>query len=434
MKLIMTKNIVLMLSVLTLFSCNNNADKKVGLRTKLNDSKVTQTHSASADNTFAAPQSGDSKLISSDFSKRLSSDQSKVSSTDSTKVASADLTKVSSSDNSKVVSTDQSKSSSADQSKKITEQKMTAPKAEPPKAPIEVTPGAESGKTTVVKEQGKPAVAVEVLKEQKNNLKFSEIKILDETLIKNVDKQDFRMLFENYLAIETRAKQMIEKRKFGMACKFDVQGELVKGQVMKFSKIELTTKDKEKWMAIQFEDQKKSLVINCLYDGDFDQKYLVDNFYDVIDFKNDKGQFPSLTEKKLSYDEIVKKTKSMKIINKDVLMKAHVNASESGEKFGLIAGQLVNETESILKVQMGRAKQACAIIGVKGDIVNGMVFKQVGMKPDIEDKDNNYATMQIYYATDKGEELALECALRRNGVGPEIIFETLKGLAEYGVK
>ena len=89
MKSIIAKNIILMLSVVTLFSCNNNGSKKATVRTKNTSGNSAQTK---------APE------------------ESKVNSTDLTLISSSDRTVVSSQDHSKVVSTDASLVSSKDSS------------------------------------------------------------------------------------------------------------------------------------------------------------------------------------------------------------------------------------------------------------------------------------------------------------------------------
>jgi len=434
MKSIIAKNIILMLSVVTLFSCNNNGGKKATVRTKNTSGNTAQTQT---------PE--DSKINSTDLTLISSSDRTVVSSQDHSKIISTDASIVSSKD-----STQAAQKASGDstlvpagkpqvaqsQDHTVPAKPVVAAKPTQPAAPA-AQPAVQAG-AAAQKPAEKPAAEAAVAEMPadlvKNNLKMTDIKILDESLLKALDATDFRMLFENYLAVELRAQQMIEKRKFGVACKFDLKGELKKGQVLAYKKITASTKDKTKMMAVHFADAQTSLTMNCQYDGDFDQKYFADNFYDVVDFKTADGQFKSDTEKRLTYEQIVEKTKTMKVLNSETLLKAHVNASETQEKFGIIAGQLVDETDSIIKVQMGRAKQACAVIGIKGDLKNGRIYKQVAVRPDKEDKDNNFATMQIYYAAADGNELALECALRRNGVGPEIIFETFQGLLEYGAK
>lgn len=429
MKSIIAKNIILMLSVVTLFSCNNNGGKKATVRTKNTSGNTAQTQ---------APE--ESKINSTDLTLISSSDRTVVSSQDHSKVVSTDVSIVSSKDSSQAAQKASGDSTVVPVGKPqvAQSQDQTVP-VKPVVAAKPAQPAVPAVQTGVVgqKPAEKPAeaaVAEMPAELVKNNLKMTDIKILDESLLKALDATDFRMLFENYLAVELRAQQMIEKRKFGVACKFDLKGELKKGQVLSYKKITASTKDKTKMMAVHFADAQTSLTMNCQYDGDFDQKYFADNFYDVVDFKTADGKFKSDTEKRLTYEQIVEKTKTMKVLNSETLLKAHVNASETQEKFGIIAGQLVDETDSIIKVQMGRAKQACAVIGIKGDLQNGRIYKQVAVRPDKEDKDNNFATMQIYYAAADGNELALECALRRNGVGPEIIFETFQGLLEYGAK
>lgn len=66
--------------------------------------------------------------------------------------------------------------------------------------------------------------------------KFGKIKILDQSMIKVVNDEDFRYLHENFLNVELRTLQMMDRRKYGVACKFQVNGEEIKvGDFMQFS-------------------------------------------------------------------------------------------------------------------------------------------------------------------------------------------------------
>jgi hypothetical protein len=269
------------------------------------------------------------------------------------------------------------------------------------------------------------------------NLQFTDIKVLDADMLNNITSTDARVLFENYITSEEKASKMIALRKFGVACRFSVSEKMIKNDILKFKAISTATaldSGGNTRAKIQFVSDKKTLDVLCQYQGELSQAYFNDNFFDVIDFKNAKGKFSSDTVKKLTYEQIVEKTKSMKIVNVDKLLKADVNNEKQKEKFGIIAGELVEETKSILDVQFGRAKQACAVVGVKGELKNNKIFKLIGVKSGSESIENNYATMQIYYgnSTDHSE-LVVECTLRRNGIGPGIVFETFKGILEYGV-
>ena len=273
---------------------------------------------------------------------------------------------------------------------------------------------------------------------KKDDLKLSDIKVLDANMLNLINKTDLRVLFENYLTIEERAQNMINKRKYGALCKFEVKAPIAANDILKF---ESTVKTKDilkngnSEIKINFKSEKNTLEISCQYQGELTKAYLLDNFNEILDFKNSKNQFPTDIEKPMAYSEILLKTKTLKIINVDKLLKSAVSNPDQQEKFGISAGELVEETKSILDVQFGRSKQACAVIGIKGEIKNNKIYKLLGIKPGIEDKDNNYATMQVYYGADVDQsEFSIECSLRRNGVGPGILFETYKGIIEYGVK
>ncbi len=401
---------VLTLGMVATFSCTKKDVIRPGLKPKNTtleketppiDEKNVVTKSASADGTLAVPSSGDgSKAASGDGTIVINSNK-QSNDTSVAKKASDDST--------------QAKKTSDDNSKAVS---LVAASDKKP-----------------VTEVNKSAAVVTAT--EKAGLHFTEIKILDESLLNSIKLKDSRILFENYLTLDTRAMNMITKRKFGMGCKFNVKTALEKNDILKF--IELKTKKStdpklSDMLVAKFASDKKSLDIACFYEGDVSQKYFAENFIDVVDFKNDKGQFNTDIEKQLTYAEITKKTKTLKIIDVDKLKKAIVSEAADQEKLALSEGVLVEETKSILDVQFGRSRQACAVIGVKGTLENGKVFKQLGIKPGTEDIDNNYATMQIYYGNDKDEsEFSIECSLRRNGVNPGILFETFKGILEYGV-
>ncbi len=415
---------VLTLGMVATFSCTKKDVIRPGLKPKNTtleketppiDEKNVVTKSASADGTLAVPSSGDgSKAASGDGTIVINSNK-QSNDTSVAKKASDDST--------------QAKKTSDDNSKAVS---LVAASDATVKAVVSVQTVSDKKPMAEVANKSAPIVATE-----KAGLHFTEIKILDESLLNSIKLKDSRILFENYLTLDTRAMNMITKRKFGMGCKFNVKTALEKNDILKF--IELKTKKStdpklSNMLVAKFASGKKSLDIACFYEGDVSQKYFAENFIDVVDFKNDKGQFNTDIEKQLTYAEITKKTKTLKIVDVDKLKKAIVSEAADQEKLALSEGALVEETKSILDVQFGRSRQACAVIGVKGTLENGKVFKQLGIKPGTEDIDNNYATMQIYYGNDKDEsEFSIECSLRRNGVNPGILFETFKGILEYGV-
>lgn len=348
---------------------------------------------------------------------------------------SGDVTVVTSGDVSTVLSGDVSKPLSGDLSlpapTKVVNVAAPMPKSQLPSQP-----------TTV---QNTPAVVTSVTSgsgtqaDLKNTeLTFSDIKVLDANMLNIINKTDIRALFENYLTIEERAQNMITKRKYGALCKFEVKQPLAVNDILKFDSVVKTAdvlKNGNSEIKINFKSEKNNLEIGCQYQGELTKEYLLDNLNEVLDFKNSKNQFQSDIETPLTYKEILLKTKTLKILDVDKLLKSSVNNPDQKEKFGISAGELVEETKSILDVQFGRSKQACAVIGIKGEIKNNKIYKLLGVKPGVEDKDNNYATMQIYYGADADHsEFSIECSLRRNGVGPGILFETYKGILEYGVK
>lgn len=379
------------------------------------DEKNVVTKSASADDTLAQPNSGDgSKAASGDGTVVINSSK-QSNDTSVAKKTSDDST--------------QTQKTSDDNSKAIL---LVASSDATAKAVVSVQTA--SDKKSTAAEANKPAP---VISSEKANLRFTEIKILDASLLNSITLKDSRILFENYLTLDTRAMKMISKRKYGMGCKFDIKTALEKNDVLKFTELKTKKSTDAKlsdMLVARFESDKKSLSIACFYEGEISQKYFAENFIDVVDFKNDKGQFSTDIKKQLTYAEIIKKTKTLKVVDVDKLKKAIVSEAPDQEKLAITEGALVEETKSILDVQFGRSRQACAVIGVKGTLENGKVFKQLGIKPGTEDIENNYATMQIYYGSDTDEsEFAIECSLRRNGVDPGILFETFKGILQYGV-
>lgn len=271
------------------------------------------------------------------------------------------------------------------------------------------------------------------------SLKFTEIKILDENLLKTINQQDFRILFENYLSTDARVQSMMSNRAYGVACKFTVAGELNKNDKLSFKEITnqvATAKEADSKVTVKFENSKAKLEMNCVYQGKISQKYYEENLFEVVDFKTAKGTYKSETEKQLTYEQIVEKTKTFKVLNVENLKKIEVNNTTYNKKrSGMIEGRILDEAKSIELVRNGRARQACAIIGLVGELKKDQIFTQAGIKPLVEYADNNYAEMQIFYTSLADQtEIALHCALRRNGVGPGIIFETFKGTLEYGAK
>ncbi len=436
----MTKYLILKtflaLFILSSFSCAKKDDRKVAPKA---GTKLTGTSKSSADDTIVATtQSSDNtpaKTNSSDttVAKTNSADNTTSAPTGASKTASADTSVAVVKPNTSVgstpvvikgqpVSQDQTKPKVQPQVSQKISTDMTVAQSQP------VSTDSTKGASDVVSE------------DSLKNLKLTDVKILDPRLFNDIDGKDGRVLFENYLTLESRADKMIAKRKFGLSCSFKVSEKLAEKDILTFKDVTVNAdvneiKNSTLHLVSKVKDSKvKTLDITCNHLGIVTQKYFVENFYDVMDFKNEKGVFISDTVKKLPYADIVKKTKSLKITDSIKLMKAFVGNEDQAEKYGIVAGELVEETKSILDVQFGRAKQACAVIGIKEKLSNGQVFKFLGVKPGVEDIENNYATMQIYYGSETDNaEFAIECSLRRNGVGPEVIFETFKGILQYGV-
>lgn len=340
-------------------------------------------------------------------------------------------TETESDDTAKVATKEVAKPVKVVETKKTAEAPIVAKDAVKPVVVVEPKKTPEAV-PVVTKETAKPATATD----NKSDLKFTEIKILDQSLLNSIKQDDPRVLFENYLTLDNRSNVMIAKRKYGMACKFQVKSELVQKDILKFKEIRKSTAlnaNGDQAIIVVFANETKTLNMYCNYQGDLTQKYFEENFYDVIDFKAADGKFKSDVEKKLTYAEITQKIKTLKMLDAKKLSDAGI-IQDQQERFGIIAGQLVEETKSILAVKSGRAKQACALIGVVGNLENGRVYEYLDNKPGVSDVDNNYATMQINYGseTDKSQ-FTIECSLRRNGIGPEILFETFAGIFEYGV-
>lgn len=328
--------------------------------------------------------------------------------------------------------------------KETVEVKPVEPTLKPVEAPPKVAetpvvqkPNSEVKPIPVVKPvEEKPVVQEKpetVINEGK--YKLGKIKVLDQSMIKVVDEEDFRYLHENFLNVELRVMQMMDRRKYGVACKFQVQGAEIKaGDFLDFTSFKyVKNKEDRPMMAVQFKNKTSALTINCHYQGEISQEEFVDNLKEVIDFGNEKGEYVDEAYTNEKHELVKKKTQSMKITNAEIVNKYIINPN-SPENFGFIKGQPVEETKSILDVQHGRAKQACAITYKKGDIVNGMHFKQVAIKGLGEDVENNNANMRVLYESKTKEQLIVECSVRRNGVKPSIIFETFQGIFEYGVK
>lgn len=439
----MTKYMILKsflaLFILSSFSCAKKDDRKVAPKSETNLTRTSKT--SSADTSVATSQSTDVSLA-------------QKNSTDSTVAtsSSADVTQAAPTGASKTVSTDSTiaikpsstagtkspvvvgQTSSQDQTKAQPQvsQKNSTDATMAKSQPVSVD-------STKAQQEASKNTSEVISEESLKNLKLTDVKVIESSIFNTIDGKDGRVLFENYLTLDSRADKMITKRKFGLSCSFKVSEKLSVKDVLAFKNIvENADVNGIKNSTIHFEstskDSKvKSLDITCNHLGIVTQKYFIENFYDVMDFKNAKGAFISDTVKKLPYADIVKKTKSLKITDSAKLMKAFVGNEDQAEKFGIVAGELVEETKSILDVQFGRAKQACAVIGIKEKLSNGQVFKYLGVKPGVEDIENNYATMQIYYGSETDNaEFAIECSLRRNGVGPEVIFETFKGILQYG--
>lgn len=433
---VILKTLVSCLMLGSFVGCNNS-DSKYQSQLVLKAKQLEQSRKDTATDTrnpLPTEDSTDENPMQTynDIKDNSASSDTTSASSDNTKVASADNSKATSYDNSSV----QAKKSSDDQ---------TTVQSGLPKVTLIPNPNlkASSDKTVAASMDGSIAESTDSTmassKPDITKLKFTEIKILDESLLKTVSKDDFRVLFENYLSTDARAQGMMSRRAFGLACKFTVTGELAKGDKLSFKDITTQVANEngaDSKLSVKFENNKTKLEMNCLYQGKLYQKYFEENFFEVVDFKTAIGTYKSETEKQLDYKDLVEKTKSFKIVNVENLKKIEVNNTASNQKrYGIVEGKLIEESKAIDLVRNGRARQACAIIGVVGELKKEQIFTQAGVKPLMEDPDNNYAEMQIFYSNDTDKaEVAVHCVLRRNGVNPGIIFETFKGTLEYGAK
>lgn len=442
----MTKYMILKsflaLFIISSFSCAKKDDRKVAPKSDTNLTRTSKT--SSADTSVATSQSSDVSVAqknSSDSTGAISSsaDVTQAAPTGASKTASADVTSAVKPKPTlgTVPPVIVGQASSQDQSKPKEQPQVSQKNSVD--ATVAQTQPVSTDSTKAQPDTAKNTSDV-ISEDSLKNLKLTEVKVIEPSMFNLIDGKDGRVLFENYLTLDSRADKMIAKRKFGLSCSFQVSEKLSAKDILVFKKLTENTdvnglKNSTLHLESVSKDSKnKTLDITCNHLGVVTQKYFMENFYDVLDFKNAKGAFISDTVKKLPYADIVKNTKSLKIKDSVKLMKAFVGNEDQAEKYGIVAGELVEETKSILDVQFGRAKQACAVIGIKEKLSNGQVFRLLGVKPGVEDIENNYATMQIYYGSETDNaEFAIECSLRRNGVGPEIIFETFKGILQYGV-
>lgn len=439
----MTKYMILKsflaLFILSSFSCAKKDDRKVAPKSETNLTRTSKT--SSADTSVATSQSSDVSVAQknsadSTIATSSSADVTQTAPTGASKTVSADGTSAVKPTLGTVPPVVVGQTSSQDQTKPKVQPQVSQKNSSD--ATMAKSQPVSTDSTKAQPDASKSSSDV-VAEDSLKNLKLTDVKVLEASIFNTIDGKDGRVLFENYLTLDSRADKMIAKRKFGLSCSFKVSDKLSVKDILTFKNLaENTDVNGIKNSTIHFEsvskDSKaKTLAITCNHLGIVTQKYFIENFYDVLDFKNAKGAFISDTVKKLPYADIVKKTKSLKITDSAKLMKAFVGNEDQAEKYGIVAGELVEETKSILDVQFGRAKQACAVIGIKEKLSNGQVFKYLGVKPGVEDIENNYATMQIYYGSETDNaEFAIECSLRRNGVGPEVIFETFKGILQYG--
>jgi len=267
---------------------------------------------------------------------------------------------------------------------------------------------------------------------------FSEVRVLMVDTLQGAKKNNIGVIADNSLTSEESAKFKMFDRGFGMYCTTETPGDLKKGDSFKF-----VTSSKKPWpvdqhgsvMTIVFKDEKsrRELKFECITRGEQTSEDFVKNMKDILQFKDEQGQYAQLSPEKDSayYAKQENKFRTFRIVKLDVIEKASV--PKMGDKAQFIAGGKLVDTATVeSSMPMNQMAEACQISEVIGKLRTDAVYKWTDTKNLGADRTRGFGMLGYTYNAGKKDALKMVCVLRLNA-SYDILLETLAGLVEFGV-
>ena len=270
--------------------------------------------------------------------------------------------------------------------------------------------------------------------------RFSDLRVLRPDTLTGAMKGSVNVIYDNSLQTQERALFKIFDIGSGILCSTVISGTLDKGDFLSFEKTDTQPWDQDKTVTIvgigfRNSNGSKKLRFECSARGDVTQADFLKNMDTIVDFKDGQGNFPEAPEDQTSEKTraIETKTKSFKIIDLNKFSKTDVNAMGENKVMSLASGELISSTQAQQLIEINKVQEACQIGLVKGKLQTNTVYNWDDTFDMGADHNRGYGMLRYVYKADEQNSIQLICIMRLTARS-EIIFDTFKGVLEFGAK
>lgn len=271
--------------------------------------------------------------------------------------------------------------------------------------------------------------------DQETKLKMRDVKVLLADTLKAVKKGNLLFVANNALRTSESAEKEILSFKRGMICQAELSSNLANGDILQhtgfYSSADKQNKNVQTVILVFKNADKKELQLHCKVTGELTERAMIENFEMIIEFKDQNGKFSSGASEDPALVNL--KTRSLKIVDLEKFAQTDLQSVGRGNLMAIADGKLIPSNQLTDMVFKRQTRAACIVSSRNGELKKDIIYKDGSVAIENEFAQEGIATISYTYkASDNPENnLVIACTLRNN-IPVHYMFETFKGILEYG--